>query len=207
MRIAVIGKGRVGSAVAPAFARAGHEVAYGVRAPADPKYGSDDGIALRTMREAGEWADAILLAINWDGVDAALAELGPITGKILIDCINPYDFANNLAPLVSPDTSAARLIQDKTDAIVVKALNQVGSPVMADAADRAIRPLQFVASDDAAAKATVISLLGDIGFDARDAGSLDYARELEGMARLWIAQAFGHGMAPQTAWALVGRDG
>ena len=207
MRIAVIGKGRVGSAIAPNIGAAGHDVIYGVRDPADPKHASDDGVALKSMPEAGAWAEIIILAINWGAVDAALAELGPITGKILVDPINPYDFMNHLAPLLAPDQSAAQLLQGKTDAVVVKALNQVGSPVMADAPTRRIKPLQFVAADDATAKSMVIQLLTDIGFDARDAGGLDYARELEGMARLWIAQAFGHGMAATTGWALVGSDG
>jgi len=207
MKVAVIGKGRVGAAIAPVIARSGHDVVYGVRDPADPKYAGDDGVALKSMADAGGWAEAILLAIGFDAIDSALAELGPITGKILIDPINPYDFRNNLAPLLPADRSAAAVLQGKTDAVVVKALNQVGSAVMANAPDRRIRPLQFVAADDAAARASVIALLADCGFDARDAGGLDYARELEGMARLWIAQAFFHGMAPGTGWALVGTDG
>lgn len=206
MKIAVIGTGRVGSAIAPNIAAAGHDVVYGVRDPADPKHAGGDGIARRSTAEAAAWADIIVLAIGWDAVDSALATMGPITGKILIDPINPYDFRNNLAPLIAPDQSAAALLQAKTDAVVVKALNQVGSGVMADAPVRRIKPLQFVAADDATAKAAVMQLLADIGFDVRDAGGLDYARELEGMARLWIAQAFGHGLAPTIGWALTGPD-
>lgn len=207
MKIAIVGKGRVGTALAPNIAAAGHGAAYAVRDPADPKYASGDGVALMEMRAAGAWADAIILAIGFDAIDAALAALGPITGKILIDPINPYDFMHQLAPLIAADQSAARILQGKTDAVVVKALNQVGAPVMADAPSRAIRPLQFVAGDDADAKAAVMRLLRDIGFDARDAGPLDWARELEGMARLWIAQAFGHGMTPTTGWVLTGDNG
>lgn len=206
MRIAVIGKGRVGGTIAPRLAAAGHEVVYGVRDPAAPKYAGDDGIGLKSMAEAGSWAEIIILAIGFDAVDAALAALGPIAGKILIDPINPYDFMNNLAPLIPADQSAARLLQGKTDAVVVKALNQVGSPVMADASMRRVKPLQFVAGDDAAAKASVMALLTDLGFDARDAGPLDWSRELEGMARLWIAQAFAHGMPQDTSWAMTGPD-
>lgn len=206
MKIAVIGTGRVGSAIAPNIAAAGHDVVYGVRDPADPKHAGGDGIARRSTADAAAWADIIVLAIGWDAVDGALAAMGPITGKILIDPINPYDFRNNLAPLIASDQSAAVLLQAKTDAVVVKALNQVGSGVMADAPVRRIKPLQFVAADDAIAKAAVMQLLKDIGFDVRDAGGLDYARELEGMARLWIAQAFGHGLAPNIGWALTGPD-
>jgi predicted dinucleotide-binding enzyme len=206
MRVAVIGKGRVGTAIAPNLAAAGHDVVYGVRDPADPKYASDDGVVLQTTGAAAAWADVIILAIGFDAIDGALAAMGPIAGKILVDPINPYDFRNGLAPLIAPDQSVARLIQGKTDAIVVKALNQVGSAVMADAPRRRIRPLQFVAGDDADAKATVMRLLGDIGFDARDAGPLDWSRELEGMARLWIAQVFAHGLPHGHGWALTGAD-
>ncbi len=124
-------------------------------------------------------------------------------GKVLVDCINPYDFRNNLAPLVPADQSAAKIIAGKTAAKVVKAFNQVGAAVMADALNRKPKPLQFVASDHEEAKASVIKLAEDIGFDARDAGGIEYARELEGMARLWIAQAFGYGMPPMTAWLLT----
>lgn len=206
MRIAVIGTGRVGGTIAPRFAAAGHEVVYGVRDPADPKYAGADGIALKSMADAGAWAEVIILAIGFDAVDAALAALGPIADKIVIDPINPYDFMNNLAPLIPADQSAARLLQGKTDAIVVKALNQVGSQVMANASTRRVKPVQFVAGDDAAAKTTVMALLTDLGFDARDAGGLDWARELEGMARIWIAQAFAHGMPADTGWAMTGPD-
>ncbi len=202
MKVAVIGKGRVGKAIAPVIASAGHEAVYGVRDPADPKYAGDDGVAVMGMADAAGWADVILLAIGFDAIDAALAEMGPIAGKILIDPINPYDFRNKLTPVIAADQSVAAILQGKTDAVVVKALNQVGSAVMANAPDRALAPLQFVAADDAQARAKVIALLADCGFDARDAGGLDYARELEGMARIWIAQAFFHAMPGTTAWVL-----
>jgi predicted dinucleotide-binding enzyme len=202
VRIAVIGKGNVGTALAPNFAAAGHEVVYGVRDPADPKYASGDGIPLRMVPEAVAAAEAILLAIHWGAVDDFLAEAGDLSGKILIDCTNAYDFQNNLAPLIPLDRSGAGIIAEKTNAVVVKAFNQVGAEVMAEAPRRSPRPLQFVASDDADAKAKVLKLAGDAGFDARDAGPLQYARELEGMARLWIAQAF-HGMRGDTGWVLA----
>ena len=202
MRVAVIGKGNVGAALAPNFAAAGHEVVYGVRDPADPKYAGGDGVPLRTVPDAVVQSEAILLAIHWGAVNAFLAEAGDLSGKILIDCTNAYDFQNNLAPLIPPDQSAASIISRKTNATVVKAFNQVGAEVMAEAPKRSPRPVQFVASDDADAKAKILKLAEDAGFDARDGGGLEYARELEGMARLWIAQAF-RGMPGDTGWVLV----
>ena len=204
MQVAIIGKGNVGKALGPNIARAGHKVVFGVRDPNDPKYATDDGIQLQRVGDAVSAADIVILAINWDAVDSVLADCGDLEGKVLIDCINPYDFRNNLAPLVPSDQSAAKIIAGRTAAKVVKAFNQVGADVMAQARDRKARPLQFVASDDEEAKAIVMKLAKDIGFDARDAGGLEYARELEGMARLWIAQAFWHGMPANSGWLLTG---
>lgn len=204
MQVAIIGKGNVGKALGPNIARAGHKVVFGVRDPNDPKYATDDGIELQRVGDAVSAADIVILAINWDAVDSVLADCGDLEGKVLIDCINPYDFRNNLAPLVPSDQSAAKIIAGRTAAKVVKAFNQVGADVMAQARDRKARPLQFVASDDEDAKAITMRLAKDIGFDARDAGGLEYARELEGMARLWIAQAFWHGMPANSGWLLTG---
>jgi len=202
MRIAVIGKGNVGAALAPNFAAVGHDVVYGVRDPADPKYASADGIPLRGVAEAVADAEAVLLAVHWGAVDGVLAEAGDLSGKILIDCTNAYDFQNNLAPLIPADQSAAAIIAAKTKAVVVKAFNQVGAAAMADVRNRSPKLLQFVASDDVDARGKVLQLAKAMGFDARDAGSLDYARELEGMARLWVVQAL-MGMPGDTAWVLL----
>jgi hypothetical protein len=205
MKIAVIGKGNVGKALAPNLQRAGHDVTYGVRDAADPRHADGDGVPIASVGEAAEGAEVVILAVAWDAVDGVLAECGPLGARILVDCTNPYDFRNALKPLIAPGDSGAALIAAKTGARVVKAFNQVGAAVMAQAMDARFRPLQFAASDDAEAKAKVLEMMRDIGFDARDAGGLEYARELEGMARLWIAQAF-TGMPAATSWALTRTD-
>lgn len=204
MQIAIIGKGRVGTALAPAFLAVGHEVIFGVRDPSNVKHQGGD-VPLKTTAEAVAWGEIVVAAIMWDGIDELLSAGGDMAGKILIDCINPFDFAEGLAPLIDGNTSTAKLIQARTKAAVVKTLNQVGSDVMADVRAYAARPLQFVAADDPRAKDAVMQLLTDLGFDARDAGGLEYAADLEGMARLWIAQAFMRGMDPRVAWVLTGR--
>lgn len=202
MHIAIIGRGRVGSALAPVLAGAGHDVRFGVRDPTDPKH-AGSAVPVESTRGACAAAELVIAAIGWDGVDALLAEAGDLSGKILIDCINPYDFAGGLKRLISAETSTGSLIQGRTAAAVVKTLNQVGSPVMANPRAYAVRPLQFVAADDAAAKQTVLALLDAIGFDARDAGGLAHAADLEAMARVWIAQAFTRQMPADTSWGLT----
>lgn len=203
MKVAVIGKGRVGSVLGPAFAKAGHEVTYGVRNPDDPKYQSDDGIPLATTLEAAQAADVVVLSVDWQQTLAALEDCGDLSGKVLLDCNNPLTFGENGLELeLGFDNSAAEMIAARTSAKVVKALNTIGSPVMAKAHDYSDRPVSFVAGDDEASKQVVMELVASIGFAPRDYGALVNARKLEPMAMVWIDQAFKFGMAPDSAWFL-----
>ena len=59
MRIAIIGAGNVGSALARGWSAAGEKVVFGVPDPADPKYRS---LPAFTPPEAAQNADIIVLA-------------------------------------------------------------------------------------------------------------------------------------------------
>ena len=67
------------------------------------------------------------------------------------------------------------------------------------------RPVMFVAADDPKAKETAMELANQIGFDARDAGPLAAARDLEHLAALWIRLAYGLGQGPDIAFMLLRR--
>jgi len=67
-----------------------------------------------------------------------------------------------------------------------------------------IPPVMFMASDHENAKATVASLLRDIGFDALDAGDLSKARLLEPFGMVWINQALFRDKGRK--WAFAARD-
>jgi len=202
MRIAIIGTGNVGKALGPAFARAGHEVNYGVRDPADPKHA---GLDVRSVRNAADWAGAIILAVNWAQVEQALADCGDMSGKILIDCTNPLSFRpEGIALVLGFDTSGGEIVASRTGAKTVKTLNHIASPVMASAHDYAARPIQFVCGDDAGAKQAVSGLLRDIGFEPVDYGGIANARKLEPLAILWIDQIYGHGMNITNALTFIG---
>jgi len=205
MNIAIIGKGNVGKALGPSLAGAGHEVTYGVRDPADPKHATGDGLALATPADAAASADVIILAVNWSATIATLGELGTIAGKVLVDVNNPVDIAGGEPVLRDqPAGSLGAELAARTDAHVVKAINQVGATVMAHAHHYAAQPLQFLAGDDAAARATVAGLLVDIGFKAVDLGGIAMARHMESLAFLWIFQAFKRGLPQDSAWMLEG---
>ncbi|MFQ3664791.1 MAG: NAD(P)-binding domain-containing protein [Sphingomonadaceae bacterium] len=209
MRIAIIGRGRVGAVLGPAFAEAGHEVAFGLRDPRDPRHAGADGVARMGTREAAEWAEVVVLAVNWPNVDQALADCGPMDGRILIDCTNPLNFSpeDGLTLAFGFDRSAGEHVAAATRARVVKTLNHVGAAVMGAAKGYARPPVQFVAGDDGEAKTIVSGLLVDLGFRPVDFGGIANARKLEPLAIITIDLMFRHGHDMATAWDLITPEG
>ena len=202
MRIAVIGAGAVGSALGPALERAGHEVVYGVRNGGKPAPGDK-----RPVGEAAAWAEAVVLAVPWPGVEAAIAACGDLSGKLLIDVTNPLNYGpEGLSLALGFDASGAeRVAALAPGARVVKAFNSVTSVTMADARAVQPRPVLFAAGDDAAARASVLELGESLGFAPADAGPLANARLLEPLAMLLIDQAYVQGRGPGIAFAVLER--
>ena len=88
---------------------------------------------------------------------------------------------------------------------VVKAFNATGADNMASAHAFKTKPLMPVAGDDASAKAKVIKLAEDLGFEAVDAGPFTRGRLLEPMAMFWIKQALVQNQGREFAFALTRR--
>jgi 8-hydroxy-5-deazaflavin:NADPH oxidoreductase len=90
----------------------------------------------------------------------------------------------------------------------VKAFNTYGWENLANAHypnQAGLKPLMFLAGDEAGAKGTVASLAREIGFETFDAGGLRRARELEPLALIWIRTALAAGRKADFTWALLRR--
>jgi 8-hydroxy-5-deazaflavin:NADPH oxidoreductase len=209
--IAVIGTGNVGSALGRAFAKRGHVVRFGTRNPSDPKNAAlIDGAPAASVHApaaAVEGAGIVVLATPWDATRAALAGLGPLRGKLVIDCTNPLAPSPTGLDLAIGHTISGgeQVAAWAPGAAVFKAFNQVGFDVMADATFPRGRPLMLVAGDDEAAKPRILALVSAIGFEAVDAGPLSAARLLEPMALMWIRLALFLGQGRDFAFALLRR--
>ena len=208
MKIAIIGTGNVGSAIAKGLAGKGHNVTLGARdtkAPAVTRLAAETGATPASPRAAAEAGDRVLLALPWAAATGAIADLGPLAGKVVVDCMNPLGMVDGaLGLMVGHTSSGAEVVQSLLpQARVVKTLNQVGAEIMADNARLPQRPVQFMAGDDGAAKAMVAELLRDLGFDPLDAGGLTKARLLEPFAMVWINQALLRGKGRDWAFAAV----
>ena len=112
MKIAIIGKGNVGSALQRGLEKGGHEVHAVGNAPVQ-------------VKEAAQAAQLVILAVPFGAIDATLATLGSsVDGKVLVDTTNALTPDYQLA--VGYTTSGAEELQKKAPkAKVVKAFNTV----------------------------------------------------------------------------------
>lgn len=208
MRIAIIGAGNVGAGLGRNWAARGHAVTFGLRDPAAEKYAPFAASGrLATPAEAAKDAEAVLLATPWHQTEAAIAGLGDLTGRLVLDATNPLAMGPAGLGLAfgHSDSAGERVAGWAKGASVFKTLNTTGAENMGDPSGYPVRPVMFVAGDDAARKPQVLSLVADLGFDAVDAGPLANARLLEAHAMLWIDLALKRGLGRSIAFALVRR--
>jgi hypothetical protein len=205
MKIAVMGTGMVGQALASKLAALGHEVMMGAREAGNAKAAdwaaAHDGQA-GTFAEAADFGEIAVFAVNGGALLLAAEAAGPerLAGKLVIDVTNPLDFSTGglptLIPAMSNTTSAGEQLQAVLPGThVVKTLNTMNAEIMVDPS-RVPGPHDvFLCGNDAAAKAAVVALLESFGWPAPiDLGPIEAARGMEGMMPFWLRlwQALGH---------------
>ena len=206
MRIAIIGAGNIGGALAGAATTAGHDVVLSASDPANAQRtaAKTGATAAKGNAEAVEGADLVVLAVPGSSVAGVAAELvEALAGKIVVDATNPLNAA--YTDLTTAGVSSAELLQQQLPgATVVKSLNTVFASRYANPTEGG-QPLDaLIAGDDADAKASVAQLVESLGFHAVDAGGLRMARALEEIAFLNISLNAGNGWTWQSAFQLVG---
>ncbi|NGQ93069.1 NAD(P)-binding domain-containing protein [Rhodobacter sp. HX-7-19] len=206
MRIAIIGTGNVGGAIARGLTGKGHDLVLGARDPG--KVGAlaaETGAQVAPPAEAAKRADIVILALPWGAAEAAVRDLGDLAGQTVVDCMNPIGrTAAGMGLTHGHTTSGGEIVQGwLPGALVVKTLNQVGAEIMADTVHLPHPPVMFMAGNDAGAKRKVGLMLADLGFEALDAGDITKARLLEPFGMVWINQALMRGKGRNWAFAAV----
>lgn len=218
MRIAVLGTGMVGQALAGGLTRLGHAVTVGTRDPgATLARTAPDGmgnppfaawladhadVALTTYADAAAGAELVVLAGNGAAALDMLTAAGAdhLAGKVVLDISNPLDFSAGFPPtlFVKDTDSLGEQVQAAfPDARVVKSLNTLTAPLMVEPGLLGAATTVFVSGDDAAAKASVTELLTGFGHtDVIDLGGIETARGTEMFLPLWLRTmgALGTGM-------------
>ncbi|WP_426136537.1 NADPH-dependent F420 reductase [Pseudomonas sp. PWP3-1b2] len=185
MKIGVIGAGFIGRAVAELGLAAGHDVmlsnSRGPQSMTSVLSGLP-GVQVGSAEEAARFGDVVLVAIPLEHYRSVPAQW--LEGKTVMDANNYYPNRDGHIPVLDRfETTTSRLLADHLpQAHVVKVFNAIFAPDLTQdarphgAADRRALP---VAADDSAAKAQVITLLDELGFDAVDAGGLDESWRFE----------------------------
>jgi len=210
MTIGIIGSGNVGGTLGSRWAHLGHEVVFGSRKAAGSgmqKLAAEAGPTARvaSLSEAAAAADTLLLSTPWAAAKSTVEGLGDLTGKVLIDALNPL--LPDLSGLAVGTTSSAaeQVAGWARGARVVKAFNTVGYNIMANPVFRSELPVMFYCGDNDAAKQEVKPLIEELGFEAIDAGPLAQARVLEPFALLWISLAYTQGLGREIGFKLLRR--
>jgi predicted dinucleotide-binding enzyme len=190
MKIAILGSGVVGQALATGYPKHGHEVRIGTR---QTEVG---GHPVDTPAAAAAWGDIVVLCVKGEAaVDLVTGLHTELAGKVVIDTTNPLDFSTGKPGLfVGWNDSLGEQIQRAVpDAKVVKAYNIVGNALMVDPVVDDGPPTMLIAGDDAEAKKTVTDLLEDTGWEVADLGGIEASRHLEPMCIAWVLYGFASG--------------
>ncbi len=213
LKIAVLGTGMVGRALASRLAGLGHDVVIGTRDVkrtlaetessrfGHPPYAewqkTNSAVRLVPFPEAGAHGEMIVNATLGAVSLTALAAVGAtnLAGKVVIDVALALDLSQGMPPrllVANTDSLGEQIQRAYPEARVVKTLNTVFVDVMTQPTRVPGRHNVFVAGNDAAAKETVRSLLRAFGWpeDAIvDLGGILAARATEMYMQLYFTLA------------------
>ncbi len=170
---AIIGFGKIGQALANAFARKGIEVS--VATTRDPDSFASEAAAIgpginpTTLAEAVK-ADVIFLAVRFESHQDVANALPTWRGKIIVDVTNAYG-----VPLeqLGGQPSARVVAQAFTGGKLVKGFNHLGAAILEqDPAVHGGRRVVYLASDDDSAAAEIGELAKNLGFSPIQLGGL-----------------------------------
>jgi 8-hydroxy-5-deazaflavin:NADPH oxidoreductase len=188
--VTVLGAGNIGGGLARAWIRAGHDVRLAVRDPLAPDVVDlvEQGAKAIPIESAARGTDVIVIATPAAVVGEVLKRMGDLSGAIIVDATN--GIGPGLTMAAPPNTSSPeQMAALASGARIVRAFNQQGAETLRDARFGDLRAASFVASDDEAARKTVLALANDVGLDAIDAGPLASSRVLDHLTLAWLAMS------------------
>ncbi|MDP8998585.1 MAG: NADPH-dependent F420 reductase [Myxococcota bacterium] len=197
MRVAIVGgTGKLGSALAVRWARAGHAIFIGSRDAGKAAAHAATLVTLQPGRiegmdyaAAARAVDVVVLAVPYEAHGETLRAIRePMgAGKVVVDTTVPLRPPKVSRVQLPAGQSAALEAQAilGADTAVAAALHHVSAAHLADPS----HPVDcdvLVASDDARAMTTTMGLIGDLGLRALDAGPLVNAIALESLTPVLI---------------------
>ncbi|MFP3568221.1 NADPH-dependent F420 reductase [Paraburkholderia sp. SIMBA_030] len=173
MSYAIIGFGKIGQALARAFARSGIEVS--VATTRDPESFASAAAAIgpeiipKKLAEAVK-ADIVFLAVRFESYRDVAKALPTWKGKTIVDVTNAYGVPPEE---LGGQPSSRAVAQAFTGGRLVKGFNHLGAAVLdQDPAVHGGRRVVFLASDDDGAATEIGALAENLGFSPIKLGAL-----------------------------------
>ena len=207
MKVAIIGAGNGGTALATSLGGAGHAVLLPSRAADDAEaVASLSGArVLGSNAQAAAEADVVIPAVGMGDIEAVAAEIAePAAGKPVVDVTNRISFGQAGPEIDTSSSNAEAIAELLPDSPVVKAFNTLFATHQEDPIEDGLQLDGYVAGDDPSAKAKVLELVRSIGLRPVDVGPLVRARQLEALAFLNMALNIVNDGTWQSGWKLVG---
>ena len=211
MRIAFIGYGNVGGALADQLQKLGHEVTLAARDANSPNVkeavGRNAALTVASLAAAVADAAVVFVATPFQAVEAALTPLAAaLAGKVVVDCTNPV--GPGLTHGLANAQSGTEMIQKLLPAAkIVKAFTIYGYENFEDPSYPSynVKPVMMYCGDDTDAKAVVGGLIAELGWEPLDVGGVAQALHLEHMTLLWVRYVRVERHSPNIVWAALRR--
>jgi len=204
MRIAIIGAGHVGPALAKNLAAAGHDVVVGTRDPEGASAAAARAelgdLPVSGIPEALGGAEAAVLAVPGGAMDDLIANHGAsLEGKIVMDASNRTGGSlseqgemNSVAVIAAAAPTAA----------VYRAFNSLGWENFADPVIGDVQA-DLLFAGPAARRAEAEELIASTGLRPVYVGDLDKVGLIDSLAALWGSLAYGQGMGRRLFFKVV----
>ena len=212
MKIGIIGAGHIGGTLARRFRALGHEVAIANSRGPDTlaALAAETGATATTPAEAASGRDVVVITIPVKDVKSLRGLFAGVpAATVVIDTGNYYPRQRDgrVEPIENGMTEA-RYTATEIGRPVVKAFNSINWMKLLDEGKPKGDPKRIaipVAGDEPAAKAKVIALIDDLGFDGVDAGGLDESWRQEPGRPAYGADLPRAGLLEKLAEAKAGR--
>ncbi len=181
MKIGIIGTGNIGGALTRRFRSVGHEVRVAnSRGPSSlTEFAQETGAHPVSVEQAAQENDLVVVTIPFGGIRQLPAGLfaGAPDDLVIIDTNNYYPRERDgYISEVEEGLAESRWVERQLGHSVVKAFNNIMAQHLLENGKPAGSPGRIalpVAGDNVNAKAVVMRLVEEIGFDAVDAGTIE----------------------------------
>jgi 8-hydroxy-5-deazaflavin:NADPH oxidoreductase len=207
MKLAFIGIGNVGFAIANNLQKKGHDIIVANNdensETVKKALEQNPNFSVKKVQEAINETEVIFLATPFQANEEILKSL-KFNGKVLVDCTNPVGIG--ISHGLKSEISGSEKVQEwAPDAKVVKAFTIYGFENFINSSypNYNVKPVMMIAGNDSDAKTVVSKINSDLGYETLDTGKLDLALHLEHMTLLWVKMVRRDGHHPNFVWAYL----